>query len=92
MDARHDFKGVQEDLLAWWPKLKPGGIFGGHDYVTNSDGPQQTGQNWSLNYDGTVDPEGRAVKGAVDDFSVRVNRQLVVTYREPGWNSWFVRK
>jgi len=92
VDARHDFKGVAEDLSAWWPKLKAGGVFGGHDYVTNDDGPLQSGQNWALNYDGSVDPLGRAVKGAVDDFAISVNRQIVVTYRESGWNSWFLRK
>ena len=35
MDARHDFKGVAADLEAYWPKLKTGGIFAGHDYIRN---------------------------------------------------------
>ena len=29
VDARHDFKGVWEDLVAYWPKLRAGGIFAG---------------------------------------------------------------
>lgn len=29
VDARHDFKGVWEDLVAYWPKLKVGGIMAG---------------------------------------------------------------
>mmetsp|Transcript_11661 Transcript_11661/g.18969 ORF Transcript_11661/g.18969 Transcript_11661/m.18969 type:complete len:254 (-) Transcript_11661:606-1367(-) len=33
VDARHDYKGVKEDMEAFWPKLKEGGIFAGHDYV-----------------------------------------------------------
>ena len=90
VDARHDYKGVTQDLDAWWPKLKDGGIFSGHDYVTNDDGPKQSGQDWSINYDGSVDT--RAVKGAVDDFASRTNRQVVVTYRESGWNSWLIKK
>eukprot|EP00392_Amoebophrya_sp_AT5.2_P013136 g13247.t1 len=32
LDARHDFNGVFADLVAWWPKLKIGGIIAGHDY------------------------------------------------------------
>jgi hypothetical protein len=29
VDARHDFKGVWDDLVAYWPKLKKGGIMAG---------------------------------------------------------------
>lgn len=32
IDADHTYKAVCEDLRAWWPLLKPGGIFAGHDY------------------------------------------------------------
>lgn len=33
LDARHDFAGVVADIHAWWPKVKTGGIFAGHDFV-----------------------------------------------------------
>lgn len=33
LDARHTFEDVRRDLAAWWPKLRPGGLFAGHDYV-----------------------------------------------------------
>ena len=33
IDARHDYESVLEDLDAWCPKMKPGGIIAGHDYV-----------------------------------------------------------
>jgi len=33
LDANHSTKAVLQDLDAWWPKLKPGGIFAGHDYL-----------------------------------------------------------
>lgn len=36
VDARHDYCGVNEDIQAYWPKLKPGGIMAGHDYL-NAD-------------------------------------------------------
>ena len=33
IDARHDYASVTEDLEAWYPKLRPGAVFAGHDYV-----------------------------------------------------------
>ena len=33
IDARHDYASVLEDLAAWLPKVRPGGIIAGHDYV-----------------------------------------------------------
>ena len=91
VDARHDFKGVWEDLVAYWPKLKVGGIIAGHDYVTNNDGPLPR-QDWSKNYDGTIDETGTVVKGAVDKFAADVCRQVTVSYRESAWNTWAMRK
>ena len=36
IDANHSTKAVREDLEHWWPKLKPGGIFSGHDYYAGN--------------------------------------------------------
>ena len=33
IDARHDYASVMEDLEAWFDKVRPGGIFAGHDYI-----------------------------------------------------------
>jgi len=32
VDASHRFSGVARDLIDWWPKLRMGGLFAGHDY------------------------------------------------------------
>jgi predicted O-methyltransferase YrrM len=32
VDAGHSYEMVMKDLEAWYPKLKKGGIFAGHDY------------------------------------------------------------
>ena len=41
VDARHDYAGVLEDLKAWWPKLRAGGLLAGHDFVP--DGTHKEG-------------------------------------------------
>lgn len=98
VDARHDFKGVQQDLEHWWPKVKRGGILAGHDYVTQEE-VTWTGQDWTKNYDGTKDKTGTVVLGAVNQFFMAGTpssnphyRQVVVTYRESQLNTWMVRK
>jgi hypothetical protein len=32
IDAAHDYESVLKDLTAWYPKIKSGGTFAGHDY------------------------------------------------------------
>jgi hypothetical protein len=32
IDADHDYKSVLDDIIAWVPKVKEGGIIAGHDY------------------------------------------------------------
>lgn len=32
IDGNHMFYPVLKDIIAWWPKVKKGGIFAGHDY------------------------------------------------------------
>jgi predicted O-methyltransferase YrrM len=36
LDARHNYGGVLEDLNLFLPKIKEGGIIGGHDYYPNN--------------------------------------------------------
>ncbi len=33
IDANHSFKFVNEDIKAWWPKVKPTGYLAGHDMI-----------------------------------------------------------
>ena len=35
IDAGHDYDSVRADILAWYPKVKKGGIIAGHDYFLN---------------------------------------------------------
>jgi hypothetical protein len=33
IDANHSFQGALEDMRAWFPKVRPGGVLAGHDYL-----------------------------------------------------------
>jgi hypothetical protein len=39
IDADHGYEGCSADIAAWWPKVKAGGLVGGHDYE-NTDFPK----------------------------------------------------
>jgi len=89
VDARHDYCGVSEDIAAWWPKVRRGGIMAGHDFLTNEEVRQRTPeQDWSVCWNGTVHPG--SVKQAVLDFVAREGLNLEVSADE--WPSWVVRK
>lgn len=34
IDANHSEASVREDIAAWWPKIRSGGMLCGHDYTT----------------------------------------------------------
>lgn len=38
LDAGHSYEDVKRDLKAWFPKVKPGGVIAGHDYVNPAYG------------------------------------------------------
>lgn len=33
IDGDHTCRGIVTDLVAWWPKIRPGGVLGGDDFV-----------------------------------------------------------
>ena len=37
LDGNHRLSAIRDDIAAWWPKVKIGGIFSGHDYFTRYD-------------------------------------------------------
>jgi len=68
------------------------GIFAGHDYFYQGQMPCKTNQDWAVNYDGTRDPLGRAVRGAVQEFARAHSLAVSVGTGRTKWPSWAIVK
>ena len=91
IDARHDYRGVSEDLRAFWPKLKKNGILAGHDFLNANE--VRNHQDWCVFSDGTRCTKNRAVKAAVEEFARLVGRQPITFSRKTvNWPTWAIRK
>jgi hypothetical protein len=87
IDARHDYCGVSEDMEAYYPILKCGGLFSGHDYEFKYHG---SGQDWGVCGNGSR-IEG-SVKRAVLEFVEKNAIPLIQTSQEEFYRSWFFFK
>jgi hypothetical protein len=98
IDANHAYDFVVEDINLWFPKLKKGGVFSGHDYI-NMDwyGDLNFAPNgkdkfiYSYMNDGTEIYNGLfGVNPAVDEFCKEHNYNVNVTKEWFGtW--WFIK-
>jgi hypothetical protein len=87
VDARHDYCGVTEDMNAYYPILKCGGLFAGHDYELKSPSPDQ---DWGVCGNGSR-IEG-SVKRAVLEFAERNAIPFIHTTQEVFSKSWYFFK
>jgi len=70
IDANHSYEECKNDIELWWPKLKKGGIFAGHDYLNAMFLPNRK----------------YGIKKAVDEFIRKHKQELFVTSEEwPTW-------
>ena len=97
IDANHAYDFVVEDIKIWFPKLKKGGIFAGHDYIDMdwySDpvyAPNGKDKYIYLNSDkGPVYAGIFGVNPAVDEFCEGNNYDLEVTQEWLG--TWWIVK
>lgn len=103
IDGNHDYKHVKQDLELWWPKLKPGGLLAGHDFLI-LDWKRQpklengkdihvwaNGYDWSIrSYPGNVEDGYAGVFGvnpAVEEFTKNNNLEYELTNE---WTSSFL--
>lgn len=77
IDADHSYEGCKKDLHAWWPRLRQGGVFAGHDYV---DTKSRNGVDFG-------------VIQAVDEFIVSKEIDKKYLHNtETGYRTWLLYK
>jgi hypothetical protein len=79
IDANHHYEEAKRDVEHWWPKLREGGLFAGHDYLN--------GVSWVI---GEGEQAKFGVKTAVDEFAARFGLQVSAT--EDKYPTWYVFK
>ncbi len=77
IDADHSYNGVSEDIRLWYPKVRPGGLMGGHDFIQ----------------DGSYTFGIFGVQRAVNEFVASNKAHLFLSGEsEVAFPSWFVLK
>ncbi len=82
VDGSHQYHNVKKDLELWWPKLKNGGIMGGHDFYI-IDIERATKE--------FVRPRGLILWGVVADLEGVQNKLLPGDYAE-SYLDWWIHK
>lgn len=89
IDGNHAYEYVKEDIEAWWPKLKKGGVFAGHDYLPidwfNDKTFAENGIDKHIWHYNLLTPDQLEYSGvfgvnpAVDEFAAKHGLQFNVT-------------
>lgn len=93
LDAMHDYVNIIQDLEAWWPKLRVGGLFSGDDYGLHQsciyDISNMTPQRWANRYGNTAIDWGWGTLNAVCEFANKYNVVASATWlndtQQPSW-------
>jgi SAM-dependent methyltransferase len=92
LDDDHDYQPVLDEIDAWWPLVKPGGLLTGHDWVIDG---------WHLNGEPFKSHPTRPAANQCGPFFVQKAvlerfklEEIALTSPETdlGWQSWAVRK
>lgn len=84
IDGDHSFESVKTDLAVWYPKLKSGGLFSGHDYLigTGTGKRVREGRHWKK-------LKRYQVKEAVDIFAIANHVKIELTQETDTNITWF---
>jgi hypothetical protein len=88
LDGDHSYRSCRADLELWWPKVKQGGLFCGHDYL---HGVFQGKDIVELAEPTPQSLQAFGVKAAVDEFAAKLGCQVNTTEDHPkSW--WFFKQ
>ena len=79
IDAGHEYQHVLDDLRAWWPKLRCGGLFAGDDFA---DAHDRGGSVKECAAAGGARKHGFGVKSAVAHFALEVGSPFFLTFAD----------
>jgi len=96
LDALHTREAVLEDLAAWYPKLRPGGLLTGDDYGDKEDTQMVTAERWAKHYGEVArHPNNNwGVMSALHQFAEAHNLDVHVTWLSDcyRYNAWYIMK
>jgi predicted O-methyltransferase YrrM len=86
IDADHTYDGCMADIVAWYPKVRSGGLVAGHDYLDK-------GNTVHREYIGAGGKHGKCkVKSAIDDYVARLPTAVTIhTVNERHPSFWFIK-
>ena len=94
IDANHAYDFVVQDIELWYPKVKDGGFFCGHDYINmdwyNDPNFAENGKDKHIWWDDTHYNGKFGVNPAVDEFCEKYNYTASVT--NEWFGTWIVKK
>ncbi len=89
LDAGHDYVNFTNDLIAWWPKVRKGGIFSGDDYGTWNDVGGLSAERYKNKCGGFAEIYKWGVIQALEEFCMLHCCELHVTWlndkHQPAW-------
>lgn len=87
LDGCHLYESVKQDLIDYIPKIKPQGVFGGHDYISKETLFTQEGVVYTNQL-------GYGIKQAVDEFlSCRPDLEMIVLVSDDiPFPDWAIRR
>lgn len=96
IDANHAYDYVKDDIKFWFPKLKKGGLFSGHDYLDIDWYSQPMHHpNGKDHYIYTANGFYNGIFGvnpAVDEFCEENNYKVNITTDDDFFQSWWIIK